>query len=149
MENPSFSSYIHLFSHYISQKILMSTFQNVDIFKKIEIKTHRMKKITWGCQKRKNPSSYELHSSKSNDQIFKNLTFLKTRYKNTSIKKNHPPPPYGGSWGGSKKSPTINKLGLLRRPCRQSDNDGNRQFQCNLIYISQKGQVCPNRISSF
>ena len=60
------------------------------------------------------PSYFELNSSKSNHQIFKILTFLKTRDKTTSIKKT-PPTPHGESWG-SKTSPTIDHLGLLRRP---------------------------------
>ena len=61
-----------------------------------------------GRQKWKNPYFYKLimsYSSKSNDQIFKNLTFLKTRDKTTSNKKKHPhPPPYGGPWGGGSKT---------------------------------------------
>ena len=133
-------------------------------FLKTRDKTRSNKKITpaplwgcWGSQKRKNPSFIELHlsyfkfnSSKNNDNIFKNLIILKTRDKTTLNKKNHPPPPLWGELGKIKKI-TYNrpKLGLLRRPHRWSDNVGNRLFRCNLVYIFQKGQVCPNRISSF
>ena len=56
-----------------------------------------------GTQKWKINLFFELHISKSNDQIFKNLTFLKTRDKTTSNKKK-PTPPYGGPWGGGSKT---------------------------------------------
>ena len=58
-------------------------------------------------QKWKNPYFYKLimsFISKSNDQIFKNLTFLKTRDKTTSNKKNTPTPlPMGGPGEGGPK----------------------------------------------
>ena len=77
-----------------------------------------------GYQKLKNPSFYELNSSKSNDQIFKNLTFLKTKDLTTSNKKITPTPLWGELGEGSKMSPTIDHLGLLQRPRRRSDNVG-------------------------
>ena len=53
-----------------------------------------------GCQKWKNPSFYEINRTKNIDQIFKNMTFLKTRDKTASNEKNHPPSFLWGELGG-------------------------------------------------
>ena len=62
-----------------------------------------------GDQYWKNPAFYELNSYKTKKQIFKILTFLKTRDKTPSNKKKSPPTsPMGGTrGGGSKMSPVT------------------------------------------
>merc|ERR1712236_81614 len=50
--------------------------------------------------------------------------------------------------GKSERLYNHQLLGLLRRPRRRSDKIGKRLFRCRMIYIFQKGLVCPNRFSS-
>ena len=50
--------------------------------------------------------------------------------------------------GKSERLYNHQLLGLLRRPRRRSDKIVKRLFRCRMIYIFQKGLVCPDRFSS-
>ena len=75
-------------------------------------------------------------SSKSNDHRFKILTFLKTRDKTTSNKKNQPPtPPYGGSWGGEGSNTKKSTLELHPSYFKLNSTKTNDQIFKKLAFL--------------